>query len=85
MAKNLQKHKLKELDIVILSDGRAFQVVEDKPKSMTVKWMDSDVESFLFDTEKLYVEKIISNSAIALLVFNAARSIHQRLNNLNRV
>jgi hypothetical protein len=82
-----KKHKFKELDIVILADGRVFQVSEEKSDngSMLIRWLESDTETFLFDSEKIYVKDIIPYNPLAHFLFIAARSIHQRLNNLNKV
>ncbi len=82
-----KKHKFKSLDIVILTDGRVFQVSEEKSDSgsMLIRWLESDEETFLFDTEKLYVKEVIPYDPLAHFIFIAARSIHQRLNNLNKV
>lgn len=85
MAKRVKDLVLKKLDIVVLTNGKVFQVIEIKPnKGGTVLWMDKENESSLWHDDHLYVEKVI-NSPTALLVFAAARSIHLRLNNLNRV
>ena len=82
-----KKQVFKALDIVVLTDDRVFQVVEPRSASgaMLIRWMDSDQETFMFDSEKIYVREVIPHSYFPHLVFLAARSIHQRLNNLSKV
>lgn len=86
MAKK-RKATFKAGDIVILTDGRIFQVQEPigSDIGLCIRWMDEDSDSYVLESDKFYVKEVISNNPTALLVFLSARSIHLRLNNLSKV
>lgn len=76
--------------IVVLAGGKIFKVVDnsgldDKSEHglMCVKYIDKDEHSFI-EADGLYVESV-NTDATAKLVFEAAHSIHSRLNRMNKV
>lgn len=76
-------------DILLLSNGRLARIISDVSDSyvkglMEIQFLDRDEPSFM-DPEDLDVEENLGSGSATLCQFYTARSIHLRLNRMNKV
>lgn len=78
--------KLKENDVIMLTDGRLVQFRARWPRLdlVQVQFVDRDEETS-FEVKYLEVGKNLGQEAPVLLTFHATHGIHKRLNRLSRV
>lgn len=78
--------KLKENDVIMLTDGRLvqFRAVWPRVDLVQVQFIDRDEETS-FETKHLEVGKNLGQEPSVLLTFHATHGVHKRLNRLSRV
>lgn len=77
---------MKTGDILILLDGRMLRILhlDESSDVMNVQFIDKDDSNYLIQTG-LYVQDNLGTEPAVIAMFNAARSIHTRLNQLAKV
>lgn len=80
--------KIKDGDILLLYNGNLVKILEVKSmewnEMSNTQFMDKDEYSFS-DIEDLHIHRNLGQSPEVYATFAAARSIHLRLNALNKV
>lgn len=72
-------------DVLLLMDGRMLRVMEMRKDGLNaVQFLDRDEESYIaFD--KIHIEGNLGQNDYVIASFYTSRSIHLRLNRMNKV
>lgn len=76
--------KVKNGDIILLLDGRMLEVLSSELNGDIVQFVDRD-ESSMIDLSTVHIEVNLKRSDLALMSFYSARSVHLRLNKINKI
>lgn len=83
----MAKNKVNNGDIVLLSDGRMFRIVDVTPsydEMIYIQFVDRDELSFV-EYNRLDIEANLGKDPQALAMFHSIRGIHLRLNRMNQI
>lgn len=71
--------------VLLLMDGRMLRIVEKRKDGLSaVQFLDRDEESFI-ELNKLHIERDLGQDDQVVASFYTSRSIHLRLNRMNKV